>query len=220
MTCQEKPIPASVRLDKNLLNKVNVNVSVSRIRILVASIAVTACLSLGVQRINAQGSPDFETVALNGASVPGADAGVVFAGFSPPSLNASGQTAFIAGLAGDVVEPTNNSGIYSGDSGILTQVARTGDQVPGADIGVVFNSFNLPTLTDSGQTGFSNLVATASEPILLGDVNLDGEVNFLDISPFIVVLSTGVFQAEADVDQSGNVDFLDISPFIAVLSGL
>ena len=195
-------------------------VSVLRVHILMAGIAMTACLSLGVQHLNAQGFPDVETVAFTGDPVPGEIDGVVFTGFSPPSLNASGQTAFIAGLTGDVVDLTNNSGIYSGDSGILTQVARTGDQVPGADIGVVFNSFNLPTLTDSGQTGFSNLVATASEPILLGDVNLDGEVNFLDISPFIVVLSTGVFQAEADVDQSGNVDFLDISPFIAVLSGL
>ena len=127
-------------------------VSVSRIRILVAGIAVTACLSLGAQHLNAQGSPDVETVAFSGDPVPGADVGVVFSSLSLPSINASGQTAFIAGLAGDVLDPTTNSGIYSGDSGTLTQVARRGDQVPGADIGVVFNFFNLPTLTDSGQT--------------------------------------------------------------------
>ena len=130
-------------------------VSVSRIRILVAGLVVTACLSHGVQRLNAQGLPDFETVALNGDQAPGADVGVVFSSLSPPSINASGQTAFIAGLAGDSVEPTNDSGIYRGDSGILTQVVRRGDQIPGADIGVVFNFFNLPTLTDSGQTGFT-----------------------------------------------------------------
>ena len=51
-----------------------------------------------------------------------------------------------------------------------------------------------------------------------GDVNRDGSVNFLDISPFISVLSTGDFQAEADVDRSGGVNFLDIAPFIQVLS--
>lgn len=56
-------------------------------------------------------------------------------------------------------------------------------------------------------------------PELLGDVNLDGLVNFLDISPFISVLSTGGFQAEADIDLSGDVNFLDITPFIAILSG-
>ena len=57
------------------------------------------------------------------------------------------------------------------------------------------------------------------DPVLLGDVNLDGVVDFLDISPFIVVLSIGGNQAEADVNQDGVVDFLDISPFIVVLSG-
>ena len=57
------------------------------------------------------------------------------------------------------------------------------------------------------------------ETELLGDVNLDGTVNFLDISPFIAILSTGEFQTEADIDQNEEVNFLDISPFIAVLSG-
>ena len=53
---------------------------------------------------------------------------------------------------------------------------------------------------------------------LLGDINLDGAVDFSDISPFIAVLSSGGFQAEADIDVSGMVDFSDISPFIAILS--
>ena len=57
------------------------------------------------------------------------------------------------------------------------------------------------------------------DPILLGDVNLDGFVNFLDISPFISVLSAGGTLAEADVNQDGAVNFLDISPFIGVLAG-
>ena len=55
--------------------------------------------------------------------------------------------------------------------------------------------------------------------LLLGDVNLDGAVDFLDISPFIALLSSGGLQAEADIDQSGAVDFIDISPLIAILSG-
>jgi beta-glucanase (GH16 family) len=55
-------------------------------------------------------------------------------------------------------------------------------------------------------------------PVLLGDVDLSGDVNFLDISPFIAVLSSGGFQAEADCNQDEEVNFLDISPFIAVLS--
>ena len=35
------------------------------------------------------------------------------------------------------------------------------------------------------------------EAALLGDVNLDGTVDFLDISPFILRLATGTFQVEA-----------------------
>jgi hypothetical protein len=55
--------------------------------------------------------------------------------------------------------------------------------------------------------------------VLLGDVDLSGTVDFLDITPFIGVLSGGTFQAEADCNESGGVDFLDITPFIAILSG-
>jgi len=65
----------------------------------------------------------------------------------------------------------------------------------------------------------SNLGVLVESLFLLGDVNRDGMVDFLDISPFIVVLSTGSMQAEADIDQDGVVNFLDISPFIILLSG-
>ena len=68
-------------------------------------------------------------------------------------------------------------------------------------------TITIPPLPDGGPE------------ILLGDVNTDGVVDFLDISPFIVVLSGGGFQDEADIDQNGVVDFLDISPFIQILSG-
>ena len=54
---------------------------------------------------------------------------------------------------------------------------------------------------------------------LKGDVDLDGSVTFLDIQPFITVLSGGGFQAEADCDCSGDVTFLDIQPFIDILAG-
>ena len=47
---------------------------------------------------------------------------------------------------------------------------------------------------------------------------MDGAVDFLDIAPFITLLSTGEFQAEADTNEDGVVDFLDIAPFIVLLS--
>ena len=51
----------------------------------------------------------------------------------------------------------------------------------------------------------------------LGDVNLDGVIDFLDISPFIELLTSNEFQFEADIDGNGEVDFFDISPFILLL---
>ena len=54
--------------------------------------------------------------------------------------------------------------------------------------------------------------------LLLGDANLDGLVNFMDISSFIGLLSGGGFLNEADMNQDGFVNFLDISPFIVALS--
>ncbi len=71
-----------------------------------------------------------------------------------------------------------------------------------------FQSLALPSF------GVGQVVPT----VLLGDVNRDGVVNFLDISPFIALLSGNGFQAEADCDENGVVNFLDISAFIAILS--
>lgn len=59
---------------------------------------------------------------------------------------------------------------------------------------------------------------TFADDVLKGDVDLNGEVTFLDIAPFILILSNTGFQSEADVDCSGMVDFLDIAPFIEILS--
>ena len=83
----------------------------------------------------------------------------------------------------------------------------------------------FPTFADLlAVPGFASANSTVtvtftSDPILLGDVNCDDTVDFLDISPFIALLSNGDFLDKADIDQSGAVDFLDISPFITILSG-
>lgn len=53
----------------------------------------------------------------------------------------------------------------------------------------------------------------AQEPVLYGDVNLDGVHDFGDIPAFIAVLQSGVFQAEADVNFDGVVNFSDIPHF-------
>ncbi len=76
----------------------------------------------------------------------------------------------------------------------------------------------------SNGIDISNVTITfgnASAPTTLkGDVDLDGAVNFLDIAPFIAILQSGTYQAEADCDCSGAVDFADIPAFIAILQGM
>ena len=59
---------------------------------------------------------------------------------------------------------------------------------------------------------------TGPAPTLLGDINLSTQVDFLDIAPFISLLSAGEFQEEGDCNEDGALDFLDISCFIALLA--
>ena len=76
----------------------------------------------------------------------------------------------------------------------------------------------VATANNSAATLRPAINFTVDSPVLLGDVNLDNVVSFLDIAPFVSLLSTGVDQAEADVDENGVVNFLDIAPFISILS--
>lgn len=61
---------------------------------------------------------------------------------------------------------------------------------------------------------------TSAPEIILGDCNIDGEVNFLDIAPFIEngLLASSTYLAQADCNEDGEVTFLDIAALIAILS--
>lgn len=58
----------------------------------------------------------------------------------------------------------------------------------------------------------------AVDNFLLGDINRDGVTDFLDIAPFIGLLTTGTFLDGTDFNGDGQVTFLDIAPFIAILA--
>ena len=57
----------------------------------------------------------------------------------------------------------------------------------------------------------------------LGDVNLDGEVNGLDVDPFVDVLLNGTddnaTRITADMNSDGEVNGLDVDPFVAAVVG-
>lgn len=88
---------------------------------------------------------------------------------------------------------------------------------------VFFGSQNAANGGQNNGMWIDNLLVqtdrTVVSSVLKGDLDLNGMVTFLDINPFISVLSSGGYQAEADCDCDGDVDFLDIQPFIDILSG-
>ena len=87
-------------------------------------------------------------------------------------------------------------------------------------IGETGNDPALQTGATPG-VGLEQIVLTIDEGDGHGDVNLDGIVSFLDIAPFISVLSAGgspAQESQADCNGDGGVSFLDISPFIQALA--
>jgi hypothetical protein len=68
---------------------------------------------------------------------------------------------------------------------------------------------------------FDSITVTTEESrgSLLGDVNLDGEVNGLDVDPFVDVLLTGPYPPEADMNEDQVVNGLDVDPFVVAVVG-
>jgi len=98
--------------------------------------------------------------------------------------------------------------------GVLQEIVMDPDIQAGVRKGLTL--FDVAALRD---LGFNTIIPDVPVPVLLGDVNLDEAVDFLDISPFILLLSTTGFLDEADINRDEEVNFLDISPFIRILSG-
>ena len=79
---------------------------------------------------------------------------------------------------------------------------------------------NVDLIMDyAGGNGDDIALVAIAAGVLLGDINLDGIVNLLDVGPFIDLIADGQFQTEADVNEDGVVNLLDAGPFIALLNG-
>ncbi|OHB74949.1 MAG: hypothetical protein A2W31_15135 [Planctomycetes bacterium RBG_16_64_10] len=87
-------------------------------------------------------------------------------------------------------------------------------------------AYRLPTTfygdTDrDGDLDFDDIrgfVALVEGPAPVpGDVNHDGQVNGLDVAPFMDILLYGPFDPAADLNQDGAVDGLDLGPFVAAV---
>ena len=62
-------------------------------------------------------------------------------------------------------------------------------------------------------------VAIDAEPQIPGDINCDGQVDLLDVSPFIDFITNGDYSLKADLNEDGFVNLLDVEPFVDLLSG-
>ena len=96
----------------------------------------------------------------------------------------------------------------------------------GVDLGFSPNDIVLDDFDNDGVTeicvpyssGNIEIIEFQCQEVLLGDVNLDGEVNLLDVAPFVNVVTEGQFQIEADVNRDNAVDLLDVGPFVELLT--
>ena len=147
--------------------------------------------------------------------------GNVFTSDVPSSDN---STNAITHVGGDLL--TDNADPLTHDQHDDIDIDMTGladHTLAAGESAVIQIAFSNGTGSGGGHHLFIENIAfsgdVAPSEFLLGDVNLDGVVNFLDIAPFIQVLTNGDFQAEADCDQNGTVNFLDIASFIGILSG-
>ena len=81
---------------------------------------------------------------------------------------------------------------------------------------------NALGISNDGQVlnaTFNTAQINVTPDVLLGDVNLDGKVNLLDIADFVDRISMNQYQAEADINQDELVNLLDVEPFVQILSG-
>jgi hypothetical protein len=72
---------------------------------------------------------------------------------------------------------------------------------------------------DDLASGIFYWATAASARIINGDVNFDGDVNGLDVDPFVAAVLGGSYDAPADMNGDGAVDGLDVDPFVEAVVG-
>ena len=157
-------------------------------------------------RINDPSTFAGNTANNPGSVVAGTDYIVTVGGFNSDPLDANGVdladmtfNTFNTDLIG--INPASNGTFFTWDfftnaAGGDYQLVMAGAQLAGGMTG------------DGCPSGFER-----------GDVNTDGTIDLLDVTPFVTLLVNGGFQCEADIDISGAVDLLDVTPFVDLLTG-
>ena len=163
------------------------------------------------------GEIDFYTVALHETlHAIGIGTSETFRSLAGGSNWLGNEVIDVNGTGIGIIEPGDGSHFTEGlmstriSDGVLQEIVMD----PSLQIGnrKALTQLDVAALRD---LGFSTIVPDVA---LLGDVNLDGAVTFLDIGLFVTILTMNNFQVEADLNRDGNVNFLDIGPFVSVLT--
>ena len=135
----------------------------------------------------------------------GADQPEVWLVFRSPNQLFISETNRLDGTAADWIELSDSIIVPSGSHYVEYHISGT--RFSGFDNNSYFDDLSL-------QIGID-----APPQFLNGDVNQDGDVNLLDVQPFIDVLTGGVYLFEADVNCDAAVNLLDVGPFVELISG-
>jgi alkaline phosphatase len=110
--------------------------------------------------------------------------------------------------------------VQNNGRGVLPTITWTSTGHTGVNVPVYAWGVNGRMLTGTIQNTQYFQIIQAASSTLLGDVNLDGAANALDISSFIrYVTGGGPAPMEADYNRDGVVNALGISSFIAAVRG-
>ena len=115
----------------------------------------------------------------------------------------------------------NSMVLYPSDSNETNRGLELRGTDPTGDAFCLSSDFRTLTIERLSATGWVDQVriVTLSPRLLLGDVNCDGEVNLLDVAPFVDLLTAGTYSIKADINQDGSVNLLDVAPFVELLTG-
>ena len=146
----------------------------------------------------------------------------------PNGIIRAGESYVVFGNTGGFTSPLNLSAL-DGTNGFTINGIDGGDQSgrsvssagdvngDGIDDVIIGARFADPNGNSAAGESYVVFGRAAVPDVLKGDVDMDGDVDFDDIPPFIAVLQSGDFQAEADCDCNKVVEFADIPAFIAIL---
>ncbi len=196
---------------------VRLNSSASRARLLIGGAATTATLGAGqrLEGIGSIGAP----LTQHGTTAPGLSIGTMFAS-EPVILSATSVfEAEVNADSGDLLDSSSTV-----DLGGTLQVVYTDGFSPtgfwarkimeGSDITEKFNAVSVP----APAAGFVTRVYNTGTELFVGqtcpsDTNLDGVLNFFDVSVFLSNYNAG--SLDADLNNDGTLNFFDVSTFLS-----